>query len=127
MMYGVDIRDPGLYDVCLNIERLSIPGACDLLRRIAQQDDFQPTPESIEQAGNYYLATQALALLALDPRTVRLELGGSVSSGVLRLVGPYLADAERRVVCSIAESVPGIAHVEYEPGYTPAFRYASGK
>jgi cytidylate kinase len=127
MMYGVDIRDPSLYDLCLNIERLSIPGACDLLRKTMQQDDFQPTPESIEQAGNYYLATQVLALLATDPRTARLELGGSVSGGILRLVGPYLPDADLGLVRSMAESVPGIGSVEYEAGYTPAFRYASGK
>ena len=127
MMYGVDIRDPGLYDLCLNIERLSIPGACDLLRKITQQQDFQPTPESIEQAGNYYLSTQVLALLALDPRTVRFELGASVSGGILRLIGPYLPDADLRLVVSLAGSVPGIGSVIYEPGYTPAFRYASGK
>jgi hypothetical protein len=127
MMYGVDIRDPSLYDVCLNIERLSIPGACDLLRKTMQQADFQPTAEAIERAGNYYLATQVLALLAVDPRTVRLELGATVSRGILRLVGPYLSATDRGVVRSIAEQVPGIRDVEYEPGYTPAFRYASRK
>ncbi len=127
MMYGVDLRDPSLYDLCLNIERLSIPGACDLLRKTMQMDDFQPTQESIEQAGNYYLATQALALLAIDPRTGRLELGASVAGGILKLVGPYLPDDDLRVVLSIASSAPGIGSVEYEPGYTPAFRYASGR
>jgi len=127
MTYGVDIRDPSLYDLCLNIERLSIPGACDLLRKTMQQVDFQPTPQSIERAGNYYLATQALALLAIDPRTVRLELGADVSDGILRLVGPYLPDADLSLVRSIAASVPGIVGIEYEAGYTPAFRYASGK
>jgi cytidylate kinase len=126
MMYGVDLRDPSLYDVCLNIERLSIQGACDLLRKTMQQDDFQPAPKSIEQAGNYYLATQVLALLAIDPRTTRLELGASVSGGILKLVGPYLPDSDMAVVRSLAASVPGIGNVEYEPGYTPAFQYASG-
>jgi cytidylate kinase len=127
MVYGVDIRDPNLYDLCLNIERLSIPGACNLLRKTMQQEDFQPTPQSIEEAGNYYLATQVLALLATDPRTMRIELGASVSGGILKLVGPYLDRAELGLVRSIAESAPGISAVEYEPGYTPAFQGASGK
>ncbi len=126
MMYGVDIRDPSLYDLCLNIERLSIPGACDLLRKTMQQEDFQPTPESVEKAGNDYLATQVLALLATDPRTRRLELGASVSGGILHLVGSYLAGSDLGVVRSIAGSFPGIGNVEYEPGYVPAFRYGSG-
>jgi cytidylate kinase len=126
MMYGVDLRDPSLYDVCLNVGRLSIPGACDLLRKTMQMEDFQPTPESAAQARDYYLATQALALLAVDERTVRLELGATVSGGVLRLVGPFLPDADLDLVRSIAGSVPGIGSVEYESGYIPAFRYASG-
>lgn len=124
MMYGVDIRDPGLYDVCLNIERLSLEGACDLLRKVMQQRDFQPTPESIAEVENDFIATQALASLAMDPRTHQLELGATTNDGVLRLEGPYLAEVDRGAVLSIAGSVPGVSSVEYEPGYAPAFRYS---
>ncbi len=102
-------------------------GACDLLRKTMEQADFQPTPESVEQAANYYVATQALAELAVDPRTARFELGATVSGGTLRLVGPYLPEADLRLVRSVAEPVPGISEVDYEPGYTPAFLYASTK
>jgi hypothetical protein len=124
MMYGLDIRDPALYDLCINIERLSLDGACKMLRNVMQQDDFQPTPGSITQMENDYIATQALALLVTDPRTLQLELGAAVNEGGLRLVGPYLADDSIRTVLSIAESVPGVHNVEYEPGYAPAFRYS---
>lgn len=125
MMYGLDIRDPNLYDLCLNIERLSIRGACDLLRTAIEQQDFQPGADAIEEAGNYYLATQALALLALEPRTMRFELGAAVAGGVLKLVGPFLNEENLNLVRSIGGSVEGIGSVEYEPGYAPAFRYAS--
>jgi hypothetical protein len=125
LMYGVDLRDPRLYDVCLNIERLSMQGACDLLRQIMLQEDFQPTPESVAEAEEYYLATQALAALALDPRTAHFEVDASVSGGVLRLVGPYIPDAELRVLLSAVPQLAGINSVEYEPGYAPAFRFDS--
>lgn len=126
MMYGVDIRDPSGYDLCLNIERLSIPGACALLRAGIEQQDFQPGADAIQDAGNYYLATQALASLALEPRTMRFELGATVAGGILKLVGPFLNDDDLSLVRSIAGSVEGIGSVQYEPGYAPAFRYASG-
>jgi hypothetical protein len=126
MMYGVDIRDPSLYDLCLNIERLSVPGACALLRKTIEQEDFQPTPESAVQAEDYYFATQALAMLATDERTADLELGATLSDGQLRIVGPHLADSQIELVRSVAGKVLGISEVHYEVGYEPAFRYASG-
>jgi hypothetical protein len=124
LMYGRDIRDPALYDLCLNIERLSMEGACDMLRKVMHQADFQPTPESIEQVENQYLATQVLASLATDPRTLHLELSATASGGRVRLVGPYLPDAEKITVVSIAGSIPGVRGVEYEPGYAVAFQYS---
>lgn len=123
--YGVDIKDPNLYDLSLNIERLSMTGACELLQKIMQHPDFQPTPESIEQVENDCVATEVLARLATDPRTTEMEIGAAASHGVLRLVGPYLSDADMEVVRSIAVSAPAVASVEYEPGYAPAFQYSN--
>lgn len=124
MMYGVDIRDPGLYDISINIERLSLPCACDLLRSVMRQADFQSTPESVTQVENDYVATGALALLATDPRTMQLELGATFAAGALHLVGPYLSEDEMRTVRTIAEAVPEIHSIDYEPGYAPALQYA---
>lgn len=123
-MYGLDIRDPALYDLCLNTERLSLEGACDLLRNLMRQGDFQPTPESISQVENELIATQVLASLVTDPRTAQLELGASVAEGVLRVVGPYLSEAEMHTVLSMAGSIPGVRSVEYEWGYAPVFSHS---
>ncbi len=124
LMYGLDIRDPALYDLCLNIERLSMEGACDLLRKVMQQDDFQPTPESIAQVENDYIATQALASLATNLKTSQLELTAAVKDGSLYLVGPYLPEDEMNLIRSIVGSVPGVRSIEYEPGYASAFGHS---
>ena len=124
LIYGQDIRDPALYDLCLNIERLSMEGACDMLRKVMHQADFQPTPESIVQVENNYIATQALASLATDPRTLQLELSATANNGRLRLVGPYLPDADMKTLLSIARSAPGVRDVAYEPGYAAAFGHS---
>jgi len=125
LMYGLDIRDPAGYDMCLNVERMSLRGACDVLRGVREQPDFQPTPESSAQEENEYLATQALAALVTNPETLGLEIGASAAGGVVRLVGPFLPDDQMRIVLSVADSVPGVQGIEYQPGYEPAFRYAS--
>lgn len=125
MMYGLDIRDPAAYDICINVERLSHAGACTLLSHLLEERDFQPAPESVEQVENEYLATGALAALVTEPQTLRLELTAGASGGALRLVGPHLSDNERRLVLSVAGSVPGVREVTYEPGYAPAFSAVS--
>ncbi len=124
LMYGLDLRDPHLYDLCVNLERLSAEGACDILHHMMARPDFQPTPESIVQVQDELTATQALAALVLDTRTLQLEVSATVKNGVLRLVGPYLSDAEVANVRSIAGSATGIRQVEYEPGYVTAFQNA---
>ncbi len=124
LMYGLDIRAPELYDVCLNIERVSMEGACELLRSLMQQKDFQPTPESTRQVENERIASEALATLVTDARTLQMEFGATVEDGVLRLTGPYLSEDETRIVSSVAGSVAGVRSVEFQPGYAPVFQYS---
>ena len=124
VMYGVDLRDPAGYDISLNLERLSLEGACDLLRRAIEQTDFQPTPDSVEQVENEYLAAQVLAALTADPATLNLDLGASASAGVVRLVGPHLSETEKSMALAVAGAVPDVREAVYEAGYAPAFHYA---
>jgi cytidylate kinase len=125
VMYGVDLRDPAGYDLCINLERLSLPGACDLLVHIVEQSDFQPSAASAAQFENEFLATQTLAALTTNPASLHLEIGAHAEQGIVSLVGPYLSEEERDAVLAIAAAVPGVVRAEYEPGYAPAFSYAS--
>lgn len=122
MMYGVDLRDPAEYDLCVNLERWSLPGACELLSRTIAQEDFQPTPESVTQMENECLSTEVLAALAANPDTHPWEIGATASAGSVSLVGQFLSDDQVRTVRAIAGSVPGVLEVAYEPGYALAFR-----
>jgi hypothetical protein len=121
MMYGVDLRDPAGYDLCVNLERWSLPGACELLARTIAHQDFQPTPESVAQMENEGLSTEVLAALTSNPDTQPWEIGATASAGAVRLVGPFLSHDEMRAVRAVAGSVPGVQEVDYEPGYAPAF------
>ncbi len=122
MMYGVDLRDPAEYDLCVNLERWSLHGACELLARTITQQDFQPTPESVTQMENECLSTDVLAALTTNPDTHSWEIDATASAGAVRLVGPFLSDDEMRMVRTVTESVPGVQGVVYEPGYALAFR-----
>jgi hypothetical protein len=122
-MYGKNISEPRLYDLCINMERLSFSSVCSLLEDVVKEKEFQPTEESLTAMQNLYAATQVEAALVMDPRTSSYEIGATIKDGKARLVGPYLDDAERSLVLNIASSVPGANSVDYEPGYTPNLEF----
>ncbi len=122
-MYGKNLRDPDLYDFCINMERMSVPTVCSLLLRAVEEHELQPTPESVADLEDEFVATSVLTALVTDPVTFPLEMGATVKSGHLRLEGPYLDDALLETVRGIVQAVPGVAEIEYQPGYAPAFKF----
>lgn len=120
-MYGRALRDPEQFDLCLNLERLSIPTACAMLLNAAEQQEFRPTPLSRAFVENCYLSTQVLAALVTDPRTAHLELDATVEDGTLVVEGPYLETDLRQTTLAIAGGVPGVTRVEYREGYPAPF------
>lgn len=120
MMYGVDLRDPSGYDLCVNLERWSLDGACALLTRIVAQQDFQPSPESVAQLENECLSTEVLAALASNSNTLTWEIRATASAGSVHLVGPFLPADDMRTVRDVVGAVPGVHEVQYEPGYASA-------
>jgi cytidylate kinase len=120
-MYGQDIRDPSLYDVCINLERISFETACDLLCALKDAAACQANRESAALVDRLLLASRVEAALVTDPRTVSIEVGAEVSDGHVTLTGPYVDDARRAAVLEIARSVDGVSGVEYRHGFAPAF------
>jgi len=45
-LYGIEPRDPGVYDLVLNIDKITIEDAVDTICRISGLKQFQTTPES---------------------------------------------------------------------------------
>jgi hypothetical protein len=120
-MYGKSLRDPALFDLCINLERISLDTAYFMLEHAAQQKEFKLTPESMAVLDNRYLCAQVLAALVTNPQTSEVEVGATAEGGHVVLEGPYLADSERLLVMGIARTVRGVAQVEYREGYAPPF------
>jgi hypothetical protein len=118
-MYGRNIRDVRLYDLCINMAKLSFDSVCSLLVRVLDEKEFHPTEESLAALDRMYTAAQVEAALVVDPRTYGHEIRASVEETGLLLQGPYLDDADRLAVIEIAKSVNGVQEARYEPGYAP--------
>ncbi|HKJ92600.1 MAG TPA: cytidylate kinase family protein [Longimicrobiales bacterium] len=120
-MYGQDIRDPGLYDVCIDMRRLTLDTACNLISELLEDPDCQPTPESVRSVDELLLASRVEAALVSDARTSTVEASARASEGDVVLTGPYLEETQLDTVVEIARGVEGVRDVQYEYGYTPSF------
>ncbi len=119
-MYAQDIRNTMLYDLILNMGRMTLTAACGIIENLMQEPDFQATPEARAEVARLYFATTIEEALVTDPRTASIEIRAIVDTEQeVRLIGPYLEDAERSAVMQIARSVPGVDRVQYIPGYSP--------
>jgi len=58
-LYGIDTKDPTLYDIVLHIDNLKVDDAVEILAEIAKRPCFQTTRESQMVIDDYHLAAKA--------------------------------------------------------------------
>ncbi len=58
LRYGIDTRDPKLYDIILHVDSLSIDDTVETLLFLAQKPTFQTTPETRDQIADLLLAAK---------------------------------------------------------------------
>jgi hypothetical protein len=124
-VYAKNIRDPRLYDFCINMEKLSFPAVCSLLVRVLEEKELQPTEESMAELDRLYLASRIEAALVTDPRTHKYEVSAIIGADQARLEGPYLDDNELAAVMDVVRSVQGASDLPYVPGYAPHLMFSS--
>ncbi|MFY9707538.1 MAG: cytidylate kinase family protein [Desulfobacterales bacterium] len=120
-MYAHDIRDTMLYDLNLNLDRVTLKAACGILECLMAEEDFQSSPESRAEVERLYLVTQIEESLVTDPRTAALEISAEVQDDGIHLIGPYVEDPELTTIFEIVQTVSGAANVFYDPGYASKF------
>jgi cytidylate kinase len=58
-LYGIDTKDPSLYDIVLHIDNLKVDDAVEILADTARRPCFQTTPESQMIIDDYHVAAQS--------------------------------------------------------------------
>src|SRR6266702_4449015 len=66
-LYEVDVRDPSLYDLVLNTEKLSIDAAVELIAGVLQRPDMVTTPASQQLVTDRALASRVQVALESSP------------------------------------------------------------
>ncbi len=123
-LYGLDWRDPGLYDLVLNPERLRLETMTDAVAAVARSPELQATPYDREQLASERLVAVARAALLRAPRTRGLEvaLEADAQRGYLRVYGvaPSMSiEATERDLREVLARIPGISRAEILLGDDP--------
>ncbi len=119
-MYHADVRDPHLYDLMLNLDRMSITTACDVVVETVKKPEFLITDEVREQLASFALACRVKVALATHPASRGLDLQVTSVGNVATIAGEVpqptmLTHASSRweqELTQIAKSVSGVKRVE---------------
>jgi cytidylate kinase len=101
-LFEVDWEDPRLYNLVLNLSRMSLNAACETVAQLTEQDEFKPNAASLKAMEDLTLHSQVSAALAMDFRTRGVELKVTTDDGIVTVTGksrwPEVADAVPVVV-----------------------------
>ena len=110
--FGVNWRDPELYDVVLSTERLSVEECVDEVESLMKKKCFQETPQSLRLADDLSLQWSVRSALRRDPRTADTRVKVECRDGVARLVGVVELQAEADAVAELAAATEGVTRVD---------------
>ena len=106
--YGIHIEDPGLYDLVININKLTVEEATDLIANTTRLSRFQTTPESKKQFDGLILASRARAKLAKRfPKAIV-----SSRDGVLVVANEGLLAQESIMDAEIKKELEGVEGIQ---------------
>lgn len=114
-LFDVEWDNPHLYDIVLNLGRMTLATASDAVLQLAEREEFKPTPESQKAMDNLALSTLVTAVLARDPRTREAAgLEASADGGVVTLKGQTALRGIADAATLVARQVEGVTEVRSE-------------
>jgi cytidylate kinase len=119
-LFAVDWDDPHLYDLVLNLSRMSLDTACAMVTQLTERAEFQPTPASLKALEDLTLHSQVSAALATDFRTRDAELTVTVDAGMVAIIGRSWWPEVANAVPAVVRQVAGVKGINCEiTGVTP--------
>jgi len=111
-MYGEDIMDPALYDLVINLETITVAGACALTGRAIEHPGFEVSDAVRAKLQDLRLASRVKLSLVADPELRPLKLDARAERGVVSIFGQVPMRHGGRTGDRIAERARSVAGVE---------------
>lgn len=110
-LFDVEWDDPGLYDLVLNLSRMSLETACAAVAALTDRPEFRPTEASLGAMRDLTLASQVSAALVSDRRTKGAHVGVTAENGHVRLSGTTQSPLVVQDAALVVRQVPGVKAV----------------
>jgi len=117
-LFGVDWDDPQLYDLVLNLSRMSLDTACETVIEVAARPEFQPTPESAKALRDLVLRSRVEAALATDFRTRDARLTVTADDGIVDVNGQAGWPDGVEAVTLVVQQVEGVTTLRSNVSFT---------
>ena len=115
-LYGVDWQDPSLYDVVLNLDRISVTDAVSTLAAMTRLPGFQPTDESRKAYDDLYLSSVVWAALTKETRTRAANNRVGADGGTVFITGAAANAGAVNAILEVAQRVEGVREVDNQVG-----------
>lgn len=107
-LYEADLRDPALYDVVINTEKLTTEAAVDLLSGMVRRPELATTEAGRRLVADRALASRVQVALATHPETRKFRINVDALDGVVTLE----ATAALEQAEEVTRKVPGVRGVK---------------
>jgi cytidylate kinase len=122
LIYDVDLSDPQLYDLVLNLENISIQSACHLVMETSKRPEFELTESVAAKLADFSLACRVKVALVTAAATRALELDVAARDGSVTVTGQapepamltHVTSRFTREIEEVAAAVPGVKDVTLE-------------
>ena len=110
--FGVDWGDPVLFDLVLNLDRLSVDTCVQQIKALLTRPEFAETEASRAQLNGMALSARVRAALRANESTHGVDVTIESKAGLVLLRGIVLNAAERTAAEQVAVAVAGVAGVD---------------
>ena len=113
-LFGIDLDDPGVYDLVINTVHIPLPTLAATLTSMANRidEDAASAPARGRAMLDAAIAAEVHAALIAHPKIRDAQVAVACASGVVRVSGPGLVPPWDDLVIGVAKTVDGVASVE---------------
>ena len=113
-LYHVDWSNPSLYDLVINLDKISLASACELVCCAVSLDEYQPSPQWHTTMNDMTLSTHIRALLAADENIGDTGIDVNSDHGLVTISGIVEWTEDIARIEELVAKVPEVRHVKID-------------
>ena len=110
-MYGFEWNDPSLYDLVLQIGRIRIQDAVQVIQGLLETGNFDPTAASQSALEDEFLSSVVWSALTRNERTNNSNLMIMARNGRVTITGSVRSEVMKKDITAVAQTVKGVKEV----------------